>query len=212
MAELAAKLDAHATTRSAKQFLSNVRQLQSAIRQAELRGADPKYLGTLKAEGRASILSTLRADQETERKRLGEELAKEKARFEADVEKNLERVDTRARMAERKYAAMGDAELQALVPTPPMDPSAFDALSAELVGRGLTDDHGSLRALGAKARVHEPWTRTPNGAAILRELALNAGVSGAGILLDYGVGRTGSESFDGAYEKLLEQSKEAASE
>jgi hypothetical protein len=201
----------HATSKPARQYISNIRELQRAVRQAGVRGKPPEYLEQLRAEGREAIQRTLRADQAAERVRLEGELEKEKLRYEAKLDKNLERVDTLARLAERHYSAMSDAELQALVLKPPTDPYVHDSLSAELLARGFGAEHATLREQAEKSMVHEPWKRSEVGAAIVREMELANPVEGTGIMLDYS-GKTAAIDYTGVFELTEGAAREAESE
>jgi hypothetical protein len=202
-------LETHVTTRPGRQFMQNVRTLHGAIKQAEREGKPSEYINRLRAEGRAAVTASLRDDQTAERERLGVELQKERERYEASVERDLAKIDIRVRNQERRFSAMSDKELTAMVASPPTDAWTFDAFSAELAGRGLVNEHDAVRALGAKGRVHEPWRRSENGAAADRELALNANVSGTGVMLDFGDGKTGATDFDSVWHLVEESAKEA---
>jgi len=206
-----ADLMEHATSRPARQYIANIKELQRVVRQSKVRAKPAEYIQTLLGEGREAIQRTLRADQAAEVERLQGELDKERARYEAGIEKNLERVDIKARMAERRFKAMSDDELRGLVPTHPADPLEFDALAGELMARGLVAEHIALRTLGVQESVHEPWRKSEVGAAIVREMELASPVEGTGVRLDYD-GRTAAVDYEWAYEMIEAAGREAEHE
>jgi hypothetical protein len=195
-------------TRPGRQLEANIQALHAAVKQAKVRGGNQKYLNELESEGKNALRKQLWIDQEAEGDRLRVELEKQRIRWESEQERRLEKDDIRTRNFERRLNAMSDAEVRETALRPPMEPGLYDALCAECVTRQFLPEHDLLRKRARELRIYEPWTNVGEGAAIMRELELNAHVQGGGVLLDLvgqdGKPTTGSASIDDLWEVFQE--------